>query len=272
MAPPVLVVENDPAIRRMLQMMLDLEGYRVRAAGDGATGLDLLRASAEPHVVLVNYLMPDLDGFAVLAAAVADPALCRHRYVLMSSCSVCHRQPRICVPHELLSKPFTMERLLTSVEAAASRLPDTPSVGRLMLDPAARDGALLGAEDGRDEEHEQEWESEPDQELAASPGHAPLLLTFASQSAISRRRGRIVVRTRPGAIVTLSARDESGRELWRPELASARMADELGYCRWRWIHRPRAGELTMEAHAEWQGQRATVARTFVLGQPAHGGR
>jgi CheY-like chemotaxis protein len=246
MAPPVLVIESDPAIRRMLQVMLDLEGYRVRAAADGATGLDLLRESDEPHVVLVNYLMPDVDGFAVLAAAVADPALCRHRYVLMSSCASCHRQPRICMPHELLPKPFTMERLLTSVEAAAGSLSEA----------AMSESPIYGRASG---EH-------------VETGQPPLLLTFAARSAISRRRGRIVVRARPGAIVTLTLRDEVGRELWRPELSSAQMADELGYCRWRWIHRPRGGELTVEARAEWRGQHATVARTFELGLAPRVGR
>jgi hypothetical protein len=150
------------------------------------------------------------------------------------------------MPHELLPKPFTMERLLTSVEAAAGSLSDAVATARPI--PGRASGEHGGA------------------------GQPPLLLTFAARSAISRRRGRIVVRTRPGGIVTLTLRDEAGHELWRPELSSAQMADELGYCRWRWIHRPRGGELTVEAHAEWQGQHATVARTFALGQPLRGGR
>ncbi len=245
---PVLVVENDPAIRKMLQMMLDLEGYRVRAAADGPTGLDLLRTSDEPHVVLVNHLMPDVDGPAVLSAAVADPVLWRHSYVLMSSCPTCHARPSLSVPHGLLEKPFTVDQLLTTIEAAA-------------------DGLVGGA--GSDGAAAQRMGASYAPHARAEGIRAPLLLAFGAMSAISRRRGRIVVRTRPGATVEIAVRDASGQELWRAELSGARVADARGYCRWRWIHRARGGELTVEARAEWGGQQASVARSFALGQPLY---
>src|SRR5690349_9065593 len=98
----VLVVENDPAIRRMLAMMLELEGYDARTAAGAAAGLELLRASGELQVVLVNHLMPDLDGPAVLSLAATDAALARHRYVLMSSCPHCHPGPPATLPYRLL--------------------------------------------------------------------------------------------------------------------------------------------------------------------------
>src|SRR5689334_7006607 len=112
----VLVVENDPAIRGMLRMMLDLEGYPVRVVDGGAQALLELRRTPEPRVVLVNHLMPDVDGPAVLAAASTTPTLRRHRYVLMSTCATCESRPRLALTHGLLPKPFTVEQLLDVVE------------------------------------------------------------------------------------------------------------------------------------------------------------
>ncbi len=65
--PSVLIVDDEPNIRRMVAALLTAEGYEVRDAQDGATGL--ARAmEAEPDVVLLDLMMPgDLDGLATLA-------------------------------------------------------------------------------------------------------------------------------------------------------------------------------------------------------------
>lgn len=64
--PSVLIVDDEPNIRRMVGALLSAEGYDVRDAADGATGLALTDAS-EPDVALVDLMMPgDLDGLALL--------------------------------------------------------------------------------------------------------------------------------------------------------------------------------------------------------------
>ncbi len=124
----VLVVENNPTIRGMLHMMLDLEGYPVRAVADGAEALRELGAIREPRVVLLNESLPDVDGAQMLSTASSHPTLRRHRYVLMSTCASCEVQ-RSVAPHAgLLLKPFSVEELLDVVENAASDLQsDSPS-------------------------------------------------------------------------------------------------------------------------------------------------
>lgn len=65
--PSVLIVDDEPNIRRMVGALLSAEGYDVRDAADGATGLALAEA-IEPDVALVDLMMPgDLDGLALLA-------------------------------------------------------------------------------------------------------------------------------------------------------------------------------------------------------------
>src|SRR5258708_8234117 len=62
----VLIVDDEPNIRRMVGALLGAEGYDVRDAADGATGLTRARES-EPDVVLLDLMMPgELDGLATL--------------------------------------------------------------------------------------------------------------------------------------------------------------------------------------------------------------
>ncbi|MGK2949587.1 MAG: response regulator transcription factor [Acidimicrobiales bacterium] len=61
-----LVVDDDPPIRHMLRTVLELEGWEVHEAEDGAQALALARAE-RPHGVVLDVMMPHKDGFDVLA-------------------------------------------------------------------------------------------------------------------------------------------------------------------------------------------------------------
>ena len=69
--PRVLVVDDDPAIRRVCSTWLSLDGYEVLEAADGQHGLQLA-LTEEPAVVLLDLSIPVLDGFGVAAAMRAD--------------------------------------------------------------------------------------------------------------------------------------------------------------------------------------------------------
>ena len=70
----VLVIDDDAAVRDLLQRSLAREGFRVLPAAGGEEGLRLARA-ARPDAITLDVLMPGMDGWAVLAALKADPAL-----------------------------------------------------------------------------------------------------------------------------------------------------------------------------------------------------
>jgi two-component system, OmpR family, KDP operon response regulator KdpE len=61
----VLLVDDEPAIRRFLRLSFDAEGYRVEEAGDGKAALDILRANA-PDLLILDLGLPGLDGFEVI--------------------------------------------------------------------------------------------------------------------------------------------------------------------------------------------------------------
>ena len=70
----MLVIDDEPAVREIMQRFLTREGYRVETAASGEEGLRLARAAA-PDVITLDVLMPGMDGWAVLAALKADPRL-----------------------------------------------------------------------------------------------------------------------------------------------------------------------------------------------------
>jgi adenylate cyclase len=77
----VLVVDDDPVTRLMLTGSLERHGHHVRAAEDGSVALDLLRMESF-DVVLLDVLMPQIDGYGVLEQLKGDPDL-RHIPVVM---------------------------------------------------------------------------------------------------------------------------------------------------------------------------------------------
>lgn len=73
-APHVLVVEDDPSVRGLLQTLLVAEGYDVATASDGLAGL-VKASSHRPALMLLDLMMPDLGGIRVLEELRADPSL-----------------------------------------------------------------------------------------------------------------------------------------------------------------------------------------------------
>ena len=75
MAERILIIEDDPSILRGLQLNLGMEGYVVRSAADGATGLAMAR-SENPDLVVVDVMLPKLGGLEVVREIRAqDPDL-----------------------------------------------------------------------------------------------------------------------------------------------------------------------------------------------------
>src|SRR4051812_25965899 len=74
-APPlVLLVEDDPDVRQMLEMMLRLEMYEVAIAENGQQALELMRQRL-PCTVLLDLMMPVMDGWEFRRQQLQDPAL-----------------------------------------------------------------------------------------------------------------------------------------------------------------------------------------------------
>ena len=72
--PRVLVVEDEPALQKVLAMRLNIDGFDVAAASDGQEAMELIRADP-PDLVLTDLMMPVMDGAELTSAIKADPVL-----------------------------------------------------------------------------------------------------------------------------------------------------------------------------------------------------
>src|SRR5438270_7384720 len=74
MSAEVLVVEDEAALAKVLKMRLEIEGFAVRTAGDGAEAMEMI-AERRPDVVVCDLMMPVMDGFEVTRALKGDEAM-----------------------------------------------------------------------------------------------------------------------------------------------------------------------------------------------------
>lgn len=70
----VVVIDDDPAQRELMERFLEREGFRAVTAGDGPKGIELVR-KMRPRAILLDVMMPGMDGWSVLSALKADPEL-----------------------------------------------------------------------------------------------------------------------------------------------------------------------------------------------------
>jgi CheY-like chemotaxis protein len=122
----VLVVDDDPSIREMLRDILTEEGHGVVMARDGVEALQVLEREGN-FLVLLDLMMPRLDGHGVIRALERRPAMLdNNRIVLMSAAerlfalSAAHRSD---IVTDQIAKPFELELLLDVV----SRLVPEPA-------------------------------------------------------------------------------------------------------------------------------------------------
>jgi len=116
----ILVVDDEPAVRVALERALSLDGYQVELAADGGAALDALSEST-PDVVLLDVLMPTLDGISVCRrmreAGYRVPVL-----MLTARDSVADRVAGLDAgADDYVVKPFALEELLARVRALIRR-------------------------------------------------------------------------------------------------------------------------------------------------------
>jgi CheY-like chemotaxis protein len=106
----VLIVEDDDVIRGAIQLVLEWEGYRVDCARNGQEALNMLRTD-RPSLVLLDLMLPVLDGWAFCEAQKADPDLANIPVVVVSALDS-RNSPEAA---GFVQKPFQVEELLEIV-------------------------------------------------------------------------------------------------------------------------------------------------------------
>jgi DNA-binding response OmpR family regulator len=115
--PRILVVEDDPNVRGLLQTLLEVEGYAVVTASDGLEGLGQAAASS-PELVLLDLVMPDLGGARVLERLRDDPVLSQIPVIVVTGHEDALHDVRTSLgPDNVFLKPFAVAELLARIDA-----------------------------------------------------------------------------------------------------------------------------------------------------------
>ncbi|MES1205881.1 MAG: response regulator [Pseudomonadota bacterium] len=114
---PVLLVEDDTELREAVAEALEDAGYAVLVAANGREGLDLVRGEHPPAVVLLDLLMPVMNGWEFCEAMRASPETARVPIVVMSGAvSRDPQSPYFMGVDDFLAKPINMPDLLAKLE------------------------------------------------------------------------------------------------------------------------------------------------------------
>jgi CheY-like chemotaxis protein len=113
----IMIVDDDPDIRAALGELLECEGYEVVGAANGAAALALLRSgTAAPCLILLDLMMPYMNGWEFRAEQVRDPALREIPIILLTASGYTNATVRAefgCV--EYFPKPPSPDRLLATI-------------------------------------------------------------------------------------------------------------------------------------------------------------
>jgi CheY-like chemotaxis protein len=123
----VLIVHDDEANRRVLQDVLAQQGYTVSEVPEGQPALDQVRASPNGLIVVLDEMMPGMDGLTLLQRIAAEvPGARRHAFILMTARRQTYPLSVVQVFQQLgvrvIQKPFELNTLVAAVARAANLL------------------------------------------------------------------------------------------------------------------------------------------------------
>ena len=118
MNPLVLTIDDDPAITDLLSVLLSANGFDVLAANSGIEGLRLIKDQS-PRLVILDLMMPDIDGWEVYQAMKASDQLKNIPVIIITAKAQSIDKVlglHIAKVDDYITKPFSPQELLQSVE------------------------------------------------------------------------------------------------------------------------------------------------------------
>jgi CheY-like chemotaxis protein len=109
----ILIVDDDPDIRQSLREVLQDEGYTVNCVGNGREALDYLHKSKRPCVILLDLMMPVMDGWQFRHEQKQDPAIAGIPLIVITATG---KRPVLIDADELVMKPLDLGRLFEAIE------------------------------------------------------------------------------------------------------------------------------------------------------------
>jgi DNA-binding response OmpR family regulator len=122
--PSVLIVDDEPNILLSLQFLMKKSGYEVRTARDGEEALAEISRAA-PDLVLLDVMMPKIDGFSMCERIRANPAWQGMRIIMLTARGrdVERDKGLTLGADDYITKPFSTKDVIARIEAVLARSP-----------------------------------------------------------------------------------------------------------------------------------------------------
>jgi CheY-like chemotaxis protein len=117
MSAHVLIVEDDDDLRDDLAFLLARKGYQVETASNGKRALEKIGQVGPPCIILLDLMMPIMDGWQLRAELLKDPALAPVPVVLLSGMADVDEAARSLAAVDHLGKPINLDKLYDVVSA-----------------------------------------------------------------------------------------------------------------------------------------------------------
>ena len=114
---PILLIDDDPEIRSALTDLLKIAGYGVLEAANGQEALDLLGRPGEPLpcLIVLDIMMPILDGWEFRRRQISDPRLASIPVLVVTADTTAQRRPEARSVQSFLMKPADPDALLQAI-------------------------------------------------------------------------------------------------------------------------------------------------------------
>ena len=118
-AKPILIVDDSADLCEVLKALLELQGYDSVCAANGARALEMLRGGLRPALILLDWMMPEVDGAAFREAQLADPELASIPVIVVSAAQIEDLTENARLIPSIVRKPVDLDLLFSLVAARA---------------------------------------------------------------------------------------------------------------------------------------------------------
>ncbi len=121
----IVYIEDDPEMIDLVTLILNRRGYQVKGANGGRQGLDVIRTE-KPDLILLDLMMPDIDGWDVYQQLKANEATRNIPVIIITAKAQAIDRVlglHIAKVDDYISKPFRPQELLDSIESVLNRQP-----------------------------------------------------------------------------------------------------------------------------------------------------
>lgn len=121
MTPLIMIIDDSPTMRKILESIVQREGYRAISFPDGFAAMQWLASpvGVAPSLILLDLLMPRMDGISVLRYLKKKPALAAIPAIVLTGCegTIDRLKARLAGASEYVVKPFTTRQIVALLQA-----------------------------------------------------------------------------------------------------------------------------------------------------------